>query len=57
MKEIIVKINVEEEDFCELDLREVLEEGFSNVGNHTLGSFVIIPKEHFNHITNKLCKN
>ncbi len=29
-------IEVEEEDFCELDLIEVVKSGFECVGNHTL---------------------
>jgi hypothetical protein len=41
MKEINVKIKVEEDDFCESDLKEVLEDGFQNVGNHTLISFEV----------------
>ena len=41
MKEIIVKIKVKEDDFCKSDLEQVLEDGFSNVGNHTLISFEV----------------
>jgi len=36
MKEINIKLFVKEDDFCLADLMEVLTDGFSNVGNHTL---------------------
>ena len=42
MKIIKVLIKVIEDDFCESDLKEVLEDGFENVGNHTLKGLEVL---------------
>lgn len=35
-KAYILEIETKESDFCEVDLKEVIQDGFDNVGNHTL---------------------
>jgi len=35
-KRFFVEISVKEDDFCASDLKEAIEDGIDNVGNHTL---------------------
>jgi len=41
MKVLNIKLYVEEDDFCKSDLKEILQDGFNNVGNHTLKDFEV----------------
>lgn len=41
----IIEIETKESDFCKIDLKEVIEDGFENVGNHTLKNLKITEQE------------
>ena len=42
LKEFRIIVDVEEEDFCLLDLKECIIDGADNVGNHTVKDVIAI---------------